>query len=56
MFCANVWNKIAKCRVQNVKVKMKGKDTMTFGHTAILQFEIYSFHFALAAAEGCAMI
>jgi hypothetical protein len=29
---------------------------MTYGHTAILQFEIYNLHFALAAAEGCSLI
>jgi hypothetical protein len=41
--------------VQNAKVKMRGKDTMACGHTAILQFEIYNLHFALVAAEGSAM-
>jgi hypothetical protein len=28
----------AKCRVQNVKVKIKGYKIMASGHTAILQF------------------
>jgi Tfp pilus assembly protein PilX len=34
---------------------MREKDTMTCGHSSILQFEIYHLHFALAAAEGRAM-
>jgi hypothetical protein len=51
----NVWNENAKCRVQNAKVKMKRKNSLTKGHTFLLQFEIYNLHFALAAAEGCAM-
>jgi hypothetical protein len=42
--------------VQNAKVNMRGKDTMACGHLAILKFEIYILHFALAAARGRAMI
>jgi hypothetical protein len=51
----DAWKKIAKCRVQNAKVKMKGKGALANGHTPLLQFEIYNLHFALAAAEGRAM-
>jgi len=42
--------------MKNVKVKMRGKDTTVYGHTSILQFEIYNLHFVLAAANGRAMI
>jgi len=34
---------------------MREKDTKAYGHTSILQFEIYNLHFALAAAVGRAM-
>jgi hypothetical protein len=44
--------KIAKCKVQNEKC---GKDTAIRGHTSNLHFEIYTLHFALAAAGGRAM-
>jgi hypothetical protein len=42
--------------VQNAKVKMRNKDAMAHSQTQILQFEIYNLHFALAAADGRAMI
>jgi hypothetical protein len=41
--------------VQNAKVKIRGKDTMACGHPSILQFEIFSLHFAFVAAKGRAM-
>jgi len=42
--------------VQNVKVKIGGKDSMASAYASILQFEIYNLPFALAMAEGRALI
>ena len=47
--------KIAECKVQNVKVKMRVNNSMTCSHTSILQLEIYILHFELAEANGRAM-
>jgi hypothetical protein len=38
----NILKEIAKCRMQNAKVKMKGKDAMAHGHSSILQFETFN--------------
>jgi hypothetical protein len=42
--------------LQSAKFKMREKDTMARGHTAILQFEISNLRFALAAAGGRVML
>jgi len=51
----DMFARMFETKLQNAKVKMRGKNTLAYGHTSILQFEIYILYFELAAAKGRAM-